>query len=127
MLKTVHAPHLNRTVKFGRKRPVAVGPHFRLCNFLRAALPAGDGALPARAAGAHPAGARPPGRLLRRREVPDEKNKFYVDYDSIRKFLKQVQQRKAVLDLSTTQTFPQVQADIRPTPFGWGNLLSNSR
>ena len=39
-LKEVFVPHLNRTVKFGRKRPVAVGPHFRLCNFLRAALPA---------------------------------------------------------------------------------------
>jgi hypothetical protein len=38
-MKTVFAPHLNRTVKFGRKRPVAMGPHFRLRNYLRASLP----------------------------------------------------------------------------------------
>ena len=39
MLKTIHAPHLGRTVKFGRRRPVAVGPQFRLSNYLRASLP----------------------------------------------------------------------------------------
>jgi hypothetical protein len=38
-VKQVHAPHLGRTVKFGRRRPVAVGPHFRLRNYLRASLP----------------------------------------------------------------------------------------
>jgi hypothetical protein len=38
-MKTVFAPHLNRNVKFGRRRPVAVGPHFRLRRYLRAELP----------------------------------------------------------------------------------------
>lgn len=39
-LKSIHSPSHNRAVKMGRKRPVAVGPHFRFCNYLRAALPA---------------------------------------------------------------------------------------
>ncbi len=39
-MKEVLAPHLGRTVKFGRKRPVAIGPHFKLKNYLRATLPA---------------------------------------------------------------------------------------
>jgi hypothetical protein len=38
--KSVFAPHLNRHVKFGRKRPVAIGPHLKLRNYLRANLPA---------------------------------------------------------------------------------------
>jgi hypothetical protein len=38
-LKEVHAPSLNRNVKFGRKPSVAVGPHFRLRNYLRASMP----------------------------------------------------------------------------------------
>jgi hypothetical protein len=39
MLKTVHSPFHGRTVKFGRKRPIAIGPHFRLRNYLRATIP----------------------------------------------------------------------------------------
>ena len=39
-LKSVFAPSLNRMIKFGRRRPVAVGPTFRLANYLRASLPA---------------------------------------------------------------------------------------
>jgi hypothetical protein len=41
-LKTIPANHLGpgRTVKFGRKRPVAAGPRLRLANYLRATLPA---------------------------------------------------------------------------------------
>jgi hypothetical protein len=39
-LKEVYAPVLNRQVKFGRKRPVAIGPHFKLRNYLRQGLPA---------------------------------------------------------------------------------------
>ena len=38
-LKEVFAPVLNRNVKFGRKRPVALGPHFKLGNYLRKSLP----------------------------------------------------------------------------------------
>ncbi len=38
-MKTIFAPHLNRTVKLGRKRPVAVGPHLKLRNYLKASLP----------------------------------------------------------------------------------------
>lgn len=38
-MKTVFAPHLGRTVKFGRRRPIATGPHLKLKNYLRAALP----------------------------------------------------------------------------------------
>lgn len=38
-LKRVTAPHLKRNVKFGRKRSVAIGPHFRFCNYVRAPLP----------------------------------------------------------------------------------------
>ena len=39
-LKSVFAPSLNRMVKFGRRRPIAIGPHFKLANYLRASLPA---------------------------------------------------------------------------------------
>jgi len=38
-MKTVFAPHLNRNVKFGRKRPIATVPHLKLGNYLRASLP----------------------------------------------------------------------------------------
>lgn len=38
-MKTIHSPFHGRTVKMGRKRPVAVGPHFKLRNYLRATLP----------------------------------------------------------------------------------------
>ena len=39
-LKSVFAPSLNRMVKFGRRRPVSIGPRFRLSNYLRMSLPA---------------------------------------------------------------------------------------
>jgi hypothetical protein len=38
-LKEIYAPHLGRNIKFGRKRPVALGPHFKLRNYLRKSLP----------------------------------------------------------------------------------------
>ena len=38
-LKSVFVPSLNRMVKFGRRRPVSIGPKFRLSNYLRASLP----------------------------------------------------------------------------------------
>ena len=39
-LKTAFAPSLNRMIKFGRRRPIASGPRFRLKNYLRNSLPA---------------------------------------------------------------------------------------
>jgi len=39
-MKEVFAPHLNHNVKFGRRHPVAFGPHLKLRNYLRAGLPA---------------------------------------------------------------------------------------
>lgn len=36
MLKEVHAPNLGRTVKMGRKAPIAIGPHFKFENYARA-------------------------------------------------------------------------------------------
>src|SRR5258706_13142882 len=39
MMKEIFAPHLNRTVKFGRRRPAAIGPHLKLRNYLKASLP----------------------------------------------------------------------------------------
>ncbi|MDE2097600.1 MAG: DUF1320 domain-containing protein [Patescibacteria group bacterium] len=65
-------------------------------------------------------------RLYRRREVPDERNKYYEDYKGVRDYLKRVQNREDVLDLSAQQDFPQVQSDGRPTIYGIGNQLSNS-
>ncbi len=44
-LKQVHAPHLGRTVKLGRTRPVARGPRLKLCHYLDIAkfrMPAPD-------------------------------------------------------------------------------------
>lgn len=39
-VRSFFAPHLGRTVKLGRRKPVAVGPHLKLRNYLRASLPA---------------------------------------------------------------------------------------
>lgn len=39
MLKTIFAPHINATVKMGRKRAVSNGPRLQLKNYLRQALP----------------------------------------------------------------------------------------
>ena len=53
MLKKINVPHLGKTVKMGRKPSVAIGPHFRLSNYLRASLPippaSVDYSLPAKA------------------------------------------------------------------------------
>ena len=65
-------------------------------------------------------------RLYRRRLTPDEKNLFYEDYKDTIAFLKRVQSREDTLDLSAQQNFAQVSADVRPSPYGWGNLVSNS-
>jgi peptidoglycan hydrolase-like protein with peptidoglycan-binding domain len=41
-IKSISAPHLGpgRSVRFGRRRPVALGPRLKLANYLRAPLPA---------------------------------------------------------------------------------------
>lgn len=39
VLKSVYAEHIGREVKFGRKQPRVIGPHFRLRNYLRASMP----------------------------------------------------------------------------------------
>src|SRR5271157_3310103 len=39
-MKEIFAPHLNRTIKLGRKRPVARTPRLRLRDYLKASLPA---------------------------------------------------------------------------------------
>lgn len=38
-MKTVFAPHLNRNVKFGRRRPIAPSPRMRFSRYLTAAVP----------------------------------------------------------------------------------------
>lgn len=65
-------------------------------------------------------------RLLRRREVPDEKNKFYEDKCRVIKQLEKYQTRELTLDLGVTQDFAQVAFDARPTVYGLGNYLPNS-
>jgi len=40
ILKQVYAPSLKKNVVFGRKRPVAIGPHLRASKYLAANLPA---------------------------------------------------------------------------------------
>ncbi len=67
-------------------------------------------------------------RLLRRRETPDEKNKFYEEYKDVIEFLKGVQSRDNTLDLSIEDDFSQIQANLRGTIYAaaGGNVLSNS-
>jgi phage gp36-like protein len=66
-------------------------------------------------------------RLYRRRETPDELNKYFADYRIIREHLKAVHERKDVLDLSVQNDFSQVAANVRSGPYGWGNWLPNSQ
>ena len=65
-------------------------------------------------------------RLYRRREVPDEKNKYYEDYKEVRKFLNGVNNGTERLDLSVKRDFSQVAASFRATPWGFGNQIANS-
>lgn len=65
-------------------------------------------------------------RLYRRRETPDETNKYFNDYKAVRKHLEDVHNRKDVLDLSATQDFSQVAANTRSSIYGSGNWLPNS-
>ncbi len=65
-------------------------------------------------------------RLYRRRLVPDEKNKYFPDYKEVREFLNKVHKREDVLDLSITADYSQVQANVRPTVYGFGNFVANT-
>jgi phage gp36-like protein len=60
-------------------------------------------------------------RLYRRREVPDEKNKYTEDRQEIIKFLQKVKAGDEALDLSVSQEFSPVQSVQRATIYGWGS------
>jgi phage gp36-like protein len=57
-------------------------------------------------------------RLLRRREVPDEKNKFYEEYKDVCQFLTRVNKGEAMLDDVISRDFSQVAYTARNTTFG---------
>jgi phage gp36-like protein len=57
-------------------------------------------------------------RLLRRREVPDEKNKFYEEFKDVENFLNQVNKGEAMIDDVVSRDFPQVVYTARNTTFG---------
>lgn len=61
-------------------------------------------------------------RLFRRREVPDEKNKFYGDYKDVLEWLKAVNKQEAHIDQAPPRTFPQGAASTRTTIYG-GNIF----
>lgn len=62
-------------------------------------------------------------RLYRRREVPDEKNKYKEQYDDAIKTLKTIKAGDEALDLSVNQAFSPVQSVQRATIFGWGQTF----
>ena len=66
-------------------------------------------------------------KLYRRREVPDEKNKFTETYREVTKFLQLVNQRKAFLGQTEDEKHAQVQANVTATPWGYGNIPYSSR
>ena len=57
-------------------------------------------------------------RLFRRREVPDEKNKFTEAWEDVREFLDKVNSGDAHLDDIPIRDFPQVVATGRSTIYG---------
>jgi phage gp36-like protein len=66
-------------------------------------------------------------RLLRRREVPDEKNKFADDYKLAMRMLERVNTGEQHLDLSVNRDFSQVAANVTSTPFGYGNIPASTK
>ena len=66
-------------------------------------------------------------KLYRRREVPDEKNKFTEEYRDAIAFLQAVNKRDATLDLSVSPAVPMVAVDVTPTIFGSGNIPASTR
>jgi phage gp36-like protein len=66
-------------------------------------------------------------RLYRRREVPDEKNKYFQDYTDVMAFLQNVKDGSEVLDLSVSKQVPPVAANQRATIWGYGqNFVPNT-
>lgn len=57
-------------------------------------------------------------RLLRRREVPDEKNKFAEDYKDVVDFLNRVNKGEAMIDDVVSRDFSQVVFTARNTTYG---------
>lgn len=57
-------------------------------------------------------------RLLRRAEVPDEKNKFYAAWRDVKDFLDLVNKGEAMIDDTVSRDFPQVVFAARRTTFG---------
>ena len=57
-------------------------------------------------------------RLLRRREVPDEKNKFAEAYADVMDFLNRVNKGEATIDDVVSRDFPPVVYTGRRTTFG---------
>ena len=67
-------------------------------------------------------------RLLRRREVPDEKNKFAEDYKDVVDFLNRVNKGEAMIDDVVSRDFAQVVYTSRNTTYGVksSNMPANS-
>ena len=57
-------------------------------------------------------------RLLRRAEVPDEKNKFYESFKDVESFLNRVNAGEAMIDNTVSRDFSQVAFTVRSTTFG---------
>jgi len=57
-------------------------------------------------------------RLLRRAEVPDEKNKFTESWRDAKEFLDRVNKGEAMIDDVVSRDFPQVAYTARSTTFG---------
>ena len=57
-------------------------------------------------------------RLLRRAEVPDEKNKFYEAWQDVREFLDRVNRGEAMIDDVISRDFSAVAYTARNTTFG---------
>jgi phage gp36-like protein len=57
-------------------------------------------------------------RLLRRREVPDEKNKFYAEFKDVEKFLNDVNAGVAHIDDIPPRDFPQGALTAQTTIYG---------
>jgi phage gp36-like protein len=57
-------------------------------------------------------------RLYRRREVPDEKNKFYEEFKDISDFLNKVNKGEMHIDDVPARDFPQGALQSQPTLYG---------
>lgn len=65
--------------------------------------------------------------LYRRRLVPDEKNNFSEQYNTVVKLLEMVNDGKYRLAIPLVRDFPQVAANLKPSIYGGGtNFVTNS-